>query len=286
MQKLAEFLSSEFQVSIPHNWNNKHLEKEQMLTSPKSTIDNYLVLGNKLERQGKLEEAISMYYSALNYDPNFYRYYLQLGKALEQQANSSVISNHQRYSLLDEVIGSYLVADILNPKIPWLKTKLGSLSNNLKALKESLTASPEFLLQITCRASSTQEEIYGPQNLFWGHLMIWHSQSPPEYPEWLEFELPQPQKWKGISIKPQEGNHERSPSTFTIMGSNDKQEWEPLLSISDYKWISDNWQQWNFEGQNEYKYYKMEIWANTGNLQWLTLERLAPIIDNYAVQPI
>jgi hypothetical protein len=32
--------------------------------------------------------------------------------------------------------------------------------------------------------------------------MIWHSQSPPQYPEWLEFELPQPQNWEGISIKP------------------------------------------------------------------------------------
>jgi tetratricopeptide (TPR) repeat protein len=221
---------------------------------------SYQKLGNALQKLGYIDEAIEAYNSALKIKPNSATFYLNLGDALSKKG------------FLDEAKSHYLSAIRLRPDSMLPRKKLAKLT-----LKYELKRS---LKQITCHASSTLEEIYGPQNLFWGDVMIWHSQSPPQYPEWLEFELPQPQKWHGISIKPQQRHYERAPSTFTMMGSNDKQQWESLLSVSNYKWVSDNWQQWNFESSNEYKYYKMEILANSDNSNWLTVQRLGPIIDN------
>ena len=219
-------------------------------------------LGNALLKLGDLDEAIAAYKSALKINPNSATFHRSLGDALAKKG------------LTDEAHNYYQTA---------VKLKPDSLLSRKQLTKLELRRS---LKHIICRASSSMKEMLGPQNLFWGEPIVWHCQSPPKYPEWLEFELPQPQKWRGISIKPQQGHYKRSPSTFTMMGSNDKQEWESLLSVSNYKWSSDNWPQWNFEGQNEHKYYKMEIFANNGDPNFLTIQRLAPIIDNVHIKQI
>ena len=282
--KLVTFLKEEFGLDAPSEWQNTLLGTDNIKTAEQEETDVWLALaldklsstleisycrraidknpnfswsyhklGNLLLKLGDTDQAITAYNSALKINPNSATFHLSLGDALAKKG------------LVSEANAHYQTAIELKPDLPLVQAEL-ELMRSLK--------------HIISRASSTQEEIYGPQNLFWGDVMIWHSQSPPQYPEWLEFELPQPQKWHGISIKPQQRHYERAPSTFTMMGSNDKQQWESLLSVSNYKWVSDNWQQWNFESSNEYKYYKMEILANSDNSNWLTVQRLGPIIDN------
>ena len=255
------------------NWLNRRNKLIEAVVTYYQVIDKnskfswyYHKLGNTLLKLGNLEEAIVAYNSALKIKPNSATFHFSLGDALVEKG------------LLDEAASHYQTVIKLKPHSSIGQKKLAQLAKDIELHRS--------LKQITCHASSTMEELYGPQNLFLGDLMIWHSQSPPEYPEWLEFELLKPQKWQGISIKPHQGHYERAPSTFTIMGSNDKQEWESLLSVSDYKWVSDNWHQWNFEPSDKYKYYKMEIFANNGHPDFLTIERLAPIIDNANIKQI
>ena len=221
-EKLKEPINIESQRSV----GSSYLRIEEVISTYRYAINQnpnfpwYVhELGNALLKLGNLEEAIVAYNYAVKIKPNSATFHLSLGDALLKKGS------------LDEAISHYQTAIKLKPDLPLVKAKVLELRLLGRSLKH-----------IICRASSTMKEIYGPQNLFWGDWMIWHSQRPPQYPEWLEVELLEPQKCQGISIKPQQGNYERAPSTFTIMGSNDKQEWKSLLSVSDYKWASDNWQ--------------------------------------------
>ena len=264
--KTLSVKESKFQEGNRSRLNGQLIEAiasyRQVINQNQNFAWSYHKIGNVLLKLGDTDQAITAYNSALKINPNSATFHLSLGDAFVKKGS------------LDEAIAHYQTAIKLKPNSSVPQKKLVKLE------------SERSLKHITCYASSRTEEIYGPQNLFWGERMIWHCQSPPQYPEWLEFELPRPQKWGGISIKPQQGHYERAPSTFTMMGSNDKQQWNSLLSVSNYKWISENWQKWNFDNQNEYKYYKIEIYASSNDSNWLTVERLAPIIDNFSVKPI
>ncbi|MCL2926303.1 MAG: tetratricopeptide repeat protein, partial [Trichodesmium sp. MAG_R04] len=182
--KTLSVKESKFQQGNRSRLNGQLIEAiasyRQVINQNQNFSWSYHKIGNVLLKLGDTEEAINAYNSALKIKPRSATSHLSLGDALEKKGS------------LDEAIAHYKTAVELKPDSLLPQKKLAKLE-----LRRSLK-------QITCHASSTLEEMYRAQNLFWGDVMIWHSQSPPQYPEWLEFELPQPQKWHGISIKPQQ----------------------------------------------------------------------------------
>ena len=79
------------------------------------TIGTYLIEGNKLKRQGKLEEAIISYKRAIEINPNSAWSYHNLGETLA------------KIDRLDEAITSYKRAIEINPNSAWSYYELGEV---------------------------------------------------------------------------------------------------------------------------------------------------------------
>jgi tetratricopeptide (TPR) repeat protein len=100
---------------------------------------NSFQIANKLKQEGKLEEAIGYYKDALEFQPNFYLYYHNLGEALTKVGR------------IEEAMNYYDRALALNPKSAWSHHNLGDIWQKTgdinKAIQEYQSASalnPKF----------------------------------------------------------------------------------------------------------------------------------------------
>ena len=94
------------------------------------TTGNLIIQGNKLKREGKLDEAIALYTQAINLKPDFAFTYYELGDALEKQGNFA------------QAIIEYEKAIELNPRP---RTDLiAQLSLPLKDMAEIITSSLQY----------------------------------------------------------------------------------------------------------------------------------------------
>lgn len=94
---------------------------------------------NRLKREGRLDEAIALYYQAIEINPNFAWAYNNLGDALVKQGK------------LDEAVVEYRQAIEINPSSAWFYYQLGELlfqqSNLTEALKyyrQAIEINPNF----------------------------------------------------------------------------------------------------------------------------------------------
>ena len=77
--------------------------------------NTYFSLANKLQRKGKLDQAIGAYQCSTKHNPDFYATYHNLGEALSRQGR------------LEESIAAYRRAIALNPKSAWSYHNLGEV---------------------------------------------------------------------------------------------------------------------------------------------------------------
>ena len=81
------------------------------------TTGNLIIQGNKLKREGKLDEAIALYTQAINLKPDFAFTYYELGDALEKQGNFA------------QAIIEYEKAIELNPNIDFFHQSLETIKS-------------------------------------------------------------------------------------------------------------------------------------------------------------
>ena len=82
--------------------------------------------GNKLLREGKLEEAIASYQQAIEQNPQFAWSYQNLGEALEKAGR------------LEEAIAAFRQAVAINPQSPWSLYKLGVILSQQGEFQEAV----------------------------------------------------------------------------------------------------------------------------------------------------
>ena len=103
---------------------------------------------------------------------------------------------------------------------------------------------------------------------------IWHSQTPPKYPEWVEIQYSTPGIITKLSIKPQDGNPSRAPKNFVFQAGNDGKKWVDIYTVKDnvHKSGSD-WHTWSFKNKGKYLYYRIFI-TGGGDPSLLTIQQI------------
>src|SRR3990172_10229986 len=97
----------------------------------------------------------------------------------------------------------------------------------------------EYGKVVAITASSTMfpnDAVYSPRYLMEAKKTIWHSQSPPKYPEWVEIVFCPPAAITHLGIMAQDDSpagseHKRGPKSFVLQGSNDRTNWKDLLKV-------------------------------------------------------
>lgn len=128
---------------------------------------------------------------------------------------------------------------------------------------------------------SSQLENYSPAYILDGFgPHFWHAEKKPQYPQWVQFEYPSPQKLSTLSIKAQFSSKldltNRAPKHFVFQASNDGRSWTDLIEVKDAGFTSENvWRTFQFENDKEYAFYRIYILANGGNPSLLTIQQIA-----------
>lgn len=130
--------------------------------------------------------------------------------------------------------------------------------------------------RVTASSQMPGKEL-GPEELLRGYRKIWHAQSPPQYPEWIEIKYRQPKTFNTFGLRPQSGNqneYKRAPIDFQLQGSNDKINWSDLLEVkgASYENVG-GWQYWSFNNSKAYLYYRTKITAG-GHRDILSLRQI------------
>jgi len=109
---------------------------------------------------------------------------------------------------------------------------------------------------------------------------LWHAQTPPQYPEWVEIAYKNPIIVTKLKLEPQpnnrpgDGNHKRAPKDFIFQASNDEKAWVDLLTVKNNLHKDDNdWHEWKFTNHKKYSYYRMYITASD-HPDLLTIQQL------------
>jgi SAM-dependent methyltransferase len=110
---------------------------------------------------------------------------------------------------------------------------------------------------------------------------IWHAASPPKYPEWITMEYCNPSILSEISLQSQDSSSSdseeylRAPKRFILKAGQDMRNWLVLLEIEDAGFTTGSeWKTWPFANNEAYKFYQLVIEANSGNPDFLTLQKI------------
>jgi hypothetical protein len=146
------------------------------------------------------------------------------------------------------------------------------------ALPDFLTASdvqafPAGLPRIS--SSSSLMPSLGPENMAAGDEVPWHAESPPSYPEWLQFDYAAPLASGALWLQCQDRFPERGPTAFALLGGDPASDrWDVLLKVERTEWRSGSqWQSWRLDpAVAAYPSYRM-IFVASSDPTLLTLQR-------------
>lgn len=125
-------------------------------------------------------------------------------------------------------------------------------------------------------ASSVLDE-FGPQGLFLQTPPGWHAEKNPHYPQTLKVDLKEIQSLNSVSFLPQDKTLiSRCPKSVRIKVSNDEQSWNEVATDDDVCTpnTSGGWHKLQLPQKVEARYMKIEILANCGDPEFLTLRGL------------
>jgi len=129
---------------------------------------------------------------------------------------------------------------------------------------------------IAIRASSQLNKHHSADTILQTSSTIWHSESTPTYPQWLEFEYKSPLIINNISILCQVGAPERAPSDFYFQGQYENGQWLNLLKVSNANFkAGDELKSWSIENVHAFKRYRLYITKNNGATDLLTIEQIS-----------
>ena len=108
--------------------------------------------------------------------------------------------------------------------------------------------------------------------------VTWHAQSPPAFPEWVQFEYATPVQFTRLMLKPQEtspdGNeYLRAPKDFVLQALGSDARWIDLLAVEGNLHDSSDWHEWGFENKHKYSCYRLLI-QSSGMAGLLTIRQI------------
>lgn len=118
-----------------------------------------------------------------------------------------------------------------------------------------------------------------PISLMETNQTIWHAQSPPKYPEWIEVDYYEPKRITQMALRAQDDSkagdeHQRGPKNFVLQASSDKTNWKDIFHVKGNAYTSGGqWKQWEFANSAAYRYYRIYI-TSGGNPNYLTLTQI------------
>ncbi len=136
-QTYYDALSPSEQAILLYNENNSKNAFETLLKIKEAdrTAQDWILLGNLLQDQDKISDAVFMYKRAISINPKFYKAYYNLGNIyLEEEKPYLAIENYRK-------------ANKLNPEFPYAYYNLGCAylkSGNLKKAKIAFLKSIEI----------------------------------------------------------------------------------------------------------------------------------------------
>ena len=125
------------------------------------------------------------------------------------------------------------------------------------------------------RASSVSNETYMADTLLEESGAIWHSKSPPDYPQWLEFEYQKPVIINKLVMYSQEGAPQRGPSEFYFQGQDERGRWRDLLTVSHAGFTdTEGVKSWAIQNKEKFKHYRLYILKNSGSPDFVTIRHI------------
>jgi hypothetical protein len=124
--------------------------------------------------------------------------------------------------------------------------------------------------------SGSQLGSYSSDGLFSSKSPGWHSEKKPKYPQALSVDLKARRTIQSIGFLPQEGNLIRAPKIVRIRVSNDANTWDIAGNSEDICDIdaSEGWRVLKFKKPVIAQYVTIDIFANCGSTELLTLRGL------------
>ena len=144
------------------------------------------------------------------------------------------------------------------------------------------------------------DEKYSPKYLLLENRTIWHAESPPKYPQWVEISFPTPIVLTHLGLRsqgdsPKGKEHGRGPKDFIFQGSNESSEsrgvlnspkWVDLLEVKNNDYTKgEEWKDWFFKNDVSYRYYRIFIKAG-GDPDYLTIRQIRVDQATQLSQPI
>ena len=129
-------------------------------------------------------------------------------------------------------------------------------------------------------ASSVLRPSLDPEKLLLDSSQVWHAQSPPKYPEWVQIIYSKPQRITKLKVRTQGSEKDsqlfnRAPKDFNFQGSHDGKTWKNLQKVVAAKFSYEKpWLGWNFENKEAFQYYRLYITANGGDKGILAIAQL------------
>lgn len=130
-------------------------------------------------------------------------------------------------------------------------------------------------------SSSSMNSGYDASCLMSASKRIWHSQSPPNYPEWLEFSFEQPLAVCTFYAQTQDAHPDRAPSGMRLDAWSGNS-WETILAIDETVWeYGGEWKHWKVDRDISASKFRLWIFSNAGAENLLTIQNvyLKPAIE-------
>ena len=125
--------------------------------------------------------------------------------------------------------------------------------------------------------SSTNDSNYSPLALFDDSESIWHSVSPPVYPQIIQFRYEKPLVMTHISLLPQIGAVDRAPLSFVLQGKENGGSWAEMLSVKNAIYLDDRAKLWRITKADFFTNFRLIIYANGGPANFVTIRKLTPL---------
>lgn len=139
----------------------------------------------------------------------------------------------------------------------------------------SRTTTPEIrVVELPSIVATSVLGEYGPEGLFMQIPPGWHAEINPVYPQALKIDFKKIKSFDSIYFLPQDtALISRSPKKIRIKISDDEQTWAEVLSSTDVCTPNepDGWHKFNLPRKFYARYVKVEILANCGDPEFLTL---------------
>lgn len=125
--------------------------------------------------------------------------------------------------------------------------------------------------------ASSQLREYGPEGLFMEVPPGWHAEQNPKYPQFLNIDLQEIKFFGSISFLPQDPTvAARSPKSIHVKASDDGKSWTSVAASDDVCVANSpgGWHNFKLPNQVKTRFLEIEIMANCGDPNFLTLRGL------------